>query len=129
MLVAMDDEGEPAPDSPEAAPPPGSPPKPEIRIRDLTRHRNCSVCGKPKTPYVEIEIDGVIEYTCRECYEGQVIELAACRSCGAAIEASDLFCGKCGAPRVVSCPSCGAEVGEDDRFCGKCGAAFTLPPS
>lgn len=112
-----DEAREPPPEPTEA-----SPPRPTLKIRDLTdRPGGCSVCGKPKPRYIEIEVDGVLEYTCRECYEGQVIELAACRKCGAAIEAPDNFCGKCGTPRAVKCPSCGSEVDEEDRFCGKCG--------
>lgn len=106
-------------------PPPtdAPPPKPDIRIRDLTEGpRGCSVCGQVREPYIEIEVDGVIEYTCRECYEGEVGELAACRQCGAALEPEDRFCGKCGTPRTRTCPSCGAELGEADGFCGKCGA-------
>ncbi|MEK6852123.1 MAG: zinc ribbon domain-containing protein, partial [Candidatus Thermoplasmatota archaeon] len=60
------------------------------------------------------------------CYEGQVVvELTACRSCGAALEAADAFCGKCGTPRVAKCESCGAAANEEDRFCGKCGAKVT----
>ena len=115
------------PDEPEdevrRPPEPVSPPKPDLRIRDLgVRPRGCSVCGEPKAPHIEIEVDGVLEYTCRECYEGQVIELAACRSCGAALEAADGFCGKCGAPRQRACPACAADLADGDRFCGKCGA-------
>ncbi len=99
------------------------PPRPELRIRDLgTRPRGCSVCGKEKKPYVEIEVDGVLEYTCQECYEGQVIELAACRGCGGALEPGDAFCGRCGTARLANCPSCGTALAEEDRFCGKCGA-------
>ena len=119
----MDPE-EPEDDVPPVEPPapPAAPPKPELRIRDLgTRPRGCNVCGKAKPPHIEIEVDGVLEYTCKECYEGQVIELAACRSCGAAMESADHFCGKCGTPRIAKCSSCGAEVGEEDVFCGKCG--------
>ena len=111
------------PEPPETSVPP---PKPELRIRDLgTRPRGCSVCGKEKAPYVEIEVDGILEFTCQECYEGQVIELAACRKCGAALEGGDHFCGRCGAPRQAACPSCGTELDEEDRFCGKCGARIT----
>ena len=121
----MDSE-EPEDDGPEAPTPVTSPPKPELKIRDLGERRwGCSVCGKPKPPHIEILVDGVFEYTCRECYEGQVVELAACRSCGTALEAADAFCGKCGAARVVKCGSCGAAVGEADRYCGKCGAKVT----
>ncbi len=119
---------EPDPDVPETPPPaaPAPPPKPEIRIRDLgARPRGCSVCGEVKEPFIEIEVDGVLEYTCQECYEGQVIEITACRSCGAAMEPADAFCGKCGTPRRMTCPSCGAAAGDDDRFCGKCGTKLT----
>ena len=122
----MDDE-EPGefPEPPQPTPP-AAPPKPEIRIRDLgSRPRGCSVCGQPKPPFIEIEVDGVPEYTCRECYEGQVIVLTACRSCGGALEAADNFCGKCGTPRVAKCASCGTDLDEEDRFCGKCGAKVT----
>ena len=112
-----------APTPPET---PTPPPKPEIRIREYgARPRGCSVCGKEKPPHIEIEVDGILEYTCRECYEGQVIEIVACRSCGAAMEPGDHFCGKCGTPRLLSCPSCGVQVDEEDRFCGKCGARVT----
>ena len=111
---------------PEPPTTPIPPPKPELRIRDLgTRPRGCSVCGQAKPAHVEIEVDGVLEYTCKECYEGQTIELAACRSCGSALEPGDQFCGKCGGPRAFACPSCGADVGEEDRFCGRCGAKIT----
>ena len=110
---------------PDAEPEPAAPTKPELRIRDLGERRGCSVCGKEKPPHIEILVDGAFEYTCRECYEGQVIELAACRTCGAALEAVDEFCGKCGTPRVLKCASCGTEAGPEDRFCGKCGAKVT----
>lgn len=126
-MTALDPEDEA--DEPEIVRPPEPPetpvppPRPELKIRDLgVRPSACSVCGKPKPPYVEIEVDGVPEYTCKECYEGQVIELAACRACGAALEPGDAFCGRCGAARPTKCGSCGAPVTEDDRFCGKCGA-------
>lgn len=119
-----EDEGPQRPPEPPAEP--VAPPKPELKIRDLgTRPKGCAVCGKPKAPYIEIQVDGVLEYTCRECYEGQVIEVAACRGCGAAMELSDAFCGKCGAPRLLRCPSCDAEAAPEDRFCGKCGAPVT----
>lgn len=126
----MSDEGEES--DPAEAPQsqaPSPPARPDIKIRDLTGQRTCSVCGKEKAPYIEIEVDGVIENTCRECYEGQVIELAACRACGAALEVADQFCGRCGASRVIECPACGTAVGEEDRFCGKCGAKVTTVPS
>ncbi|HEV8593916.1 MAG TPA: zinc ribbon domain-containing protein [Thermoplasmata archaeon] len=120
----MDPEDE-APERPEI-PAPTAPPKPELRIRDLTdRPRGCNVCGKAKPAFIEIEVDGVLEYTCQGCYEGQVIELTACRKCGAAMEPADHFCGKCGTPRLMACASCGNELDEEDRFCGKCGTKVT----
>lgn len=113
-------------DLPETPSSPAPPAKPEIRIRDLTgRPRGCNVCGKPKPAFIEIEVDGVREYTCRECYEGEVVELVACRRCGGALSAGDRFCGKCGAARLDRCPACEAPAQEGDRFCGKCGAAIT----
>jgi len=125
----VEPEDEAPPDEPPSVRPPEPPttavppPKPELKIRDLGRRpRGCSVCGQPKPPYVEIEVDGVPEYTCRECYEGQVIELTACRRCGAALEASDQFCGTCGTPRQAACATCGTELAGEDSFCGKCGA-------
>ena len=126
----MDDQGE-GPELPRPPPPqtPAPPPRPDIKIRDLTRQRNCSVCGKEKAPYIEIEVDGVIEYTCKDCYEGQVIEISACRACGGGLEEADRFCGRCGTPRAVTCPACSADVGDEDGFCGKCGAKVTRPPS
>ncbi len=121
----MDPEDE-APGPPPESPEPAAPPRPELRIRDLTaRPRGCSVCGKSKPAYIEIEVDGVPEYTCQECYEGQVIELTACRKCGTALEGGDNFCGKCGTPRLLRCSSCGSELDEEDRFCGKCGTRLT----
>lgn len=125
----MDDKGE-GPEFPGPPPPATStPPRPDLKIRDLTRQRNCSVCGKEKAPYIEIEVDSVLEYTCRECYEGQVIEIAACRSCGAALEAADQFCGRCGTKHRIACAACGSDLGDGDGFCGRCGAKVTSTPS
>lgn len=131
----MNHEGE-EPDFAESPPPqaPSAPERPDIIIRDLTGRRTCSVCRKEKAPYIEIEVDGVVESTCRECYEGriveeQVIEVTSCRTCGAAVEVADRFCGRCGALRVVACPACGTAVAEEDRFCGKCGSKLTPSPS
>ena len=130
MVVAMNDEGlEPDPAEYFQSQAPPAPARPDIKIRDLTGLRTCSVCGKEKASYIEIEVDGVVENTCKECYEGQVIEISACRACGAALEASDGFCGRCGTSRALACPTCGTAVGEGDRFCGKCGSKVTPSPS
>src|SRR6516225_7941499 len=45
-----------------------------------------------------------------------------CRQCGAAVEASQRFCGECGAP-VGGCPSCGAPIIAGKKFCHACGQA------
>jgi len=48
-----------------------------------------------------------------------------CPSCGAALEADDMFCRKCGTRLMAAaaCPSCGATLLSDDAFCPKCGTA------
>ena len=127
VFRSMDEGPEtPPPERPPEPPPEPPPPREEIKIRDLgSRPRGCSVCGKDKEPYIQFEVDGVLEYTCKECYEGEVIELVACRKCGAAMDAKDKFCGKCGAPRAVRCASCGADLRNEDQFCGKCGTTVT----
>jgi class 3 adenylate cyclase/predicted ATPase len=46
-----------------------------------------------------------------------------CDQCGAPAEASERFCGQCGAP-LAGCPSCGAPVLSGRRFCTSCGHAL-----
>jgi len=120
---------EPPPESPAPAPP-----KVELRIVDYSTKRvnpNCSVCGRQKDRYLEIETSTSIEYTCRDCYERTTHRptmrpapkpSASCRKCGTVMEMSDNFCGKCGNPAVLKCSACSAEVDEEDKFCAKCGA-------
>ncbi len=46
-----------------------------------------------------------------------------CPSCGASLEADDMFCRKCGQRlSPAACTSCGASLLPDDEFCPKCGA-------
>ena len=49
-----------------------------------------------------------------------------CSGCGAAMEADDAFCSKCGKPAGGSafCTKCGAAVQPGSLFCGKCGQAL-----
>lgn len=109
---------------------PPAPPKPELRIVDFSEKKInpfCSICGLEKDRFVEVEVKGVIEYTCRDCYRrsrgGPAIPPAmSCRRCGAAMVIGDNFCGKCGAPAVLRCTACNNEVDEEDMFCAKCGA-------
>jgi hypothetical protein len=116
--------------------PPAPPPKAEIKIVDASSKRRgkaCVVCGRPKPPYVEVDVDGVGEYTCQDCYELQAQGLSAevaayCVTCGAALLAGDHFCGRCGTPAALRCPKCGARPQEEDAFCGKCGAALRAAP-
>ncbi|HTD80753.1 MAG TPA: zinc ribbon domain-containing protein [Thermoplasmata archaeon] len=120
---------------PPAPAPPGPPPRAEIKIVDASvrgRGKACVVCGRAKPSYIEVEIDGVVEYTCRDCYElqsqglsGEVI--AFCTKCGTALLKGDNFCGRCGTPASLRCPKCGARPEEEDAFCGKCGAALRPP--
>ena len=101
------------------------PPKPEIRIVDFSEKKinpYCTVCGKKKERYLEIEVDGVVEYTCKECYTGSgQIVVITCKNCSSEMEQGDNFCSQCGAPAVIRCSSCNAEIEEEDKFCAKCG--------
>ena len=102
--------------------PPAPPPRAEIKIVDASirrRGRACVVCGRAKPAYIEVEIDGVVEYTCRDCYELQAQGLSG--------EVTQ-FCTKCGTPAALKCPKCGARPDEEDGFCGKCGAALRPSP-
>jgi hypothetical protein len=107
----------------------------------------CSVCGVTKAPYICIDINGVTEATCEECYNrsmGKIAEpkvqppppppppeiiqkekeQAFCPNCGAKVKAEDVFCGKCGKPvkEELKCVGCGTKVEPGDVFCRKCGA-------
>lgn len=121
----VDPEPGPEADADDAPERPAPPAREEIRIVEFAakqRSKGCSICGRSGDPYIEIEVDGVLEYTCRECYEGpRARPDAFCRSCGAALRPGDNFCGRCGAPTPVRCDGCDSEVDEEDRFCGKCG--------
>ena len=129
------DEGEEEFDLPSPPAPPAAPSRPELRIVEATkrRARTCVVCGRSRPAYVEIEIDGVVEYTCQDCYELQSQGLSSevtefCTKCGAAILKGDHFCGRCGTPAALRCPKCGARPEEEDAFCGKCGAPLRASP-
>ena len=120
---------------PRPPPPPAPPPRPEIKIVDAAvrrRGKACIVCGRPRPAYIEVEIDGTMEYTCRDCYELQSQGLSPevaeyCTKCGTALLKGDHFCGRCGMPAALRCPRCGARPEEEDAFCGKCGAPLRAP--
>jgi len=113
---------------------PVAPPRPELRIVDFsTKKINpfCTVCGLEKDRYLEVEVRGVIEYTCKDCYRRSrgapaMPPAATCRKCGNPMLAGDNFCGKCGNPAVLKCTACNNEVEEEDRFCAKCGAKLSF---
>jgi len=118
----------------EPAPPP-PPNRPELRIVEATKRRAkaCVVCGRSKPAYVGVEIDGVVENTCQDCYELRAQGLSSevsefCAKCGAALLKGDHFCGRCGTPASLRCPRCGARPEEEDAFCGKCGAPLRAAP-
>ena len=122
----MDEEELPTEDYPEE--PEAKPPKEEIRIVEMSDlsgepvEKNCRVCGKLKPIYVEIESEGVVEYTCKECFEKDVsYQGKVCKKCEAPLSVDDAFCGKCGTPTENKCGECGAVAKDDDAFCGKCG--------
>ena len=106
------------------------PPKPELQIIDFSRKRinpYCIVCGMEKDRYLEVETNGVIEYTCKSCYaKSHLVPVSptaiSCGSCGAPMAVGDNFCGKCGVPAILRCVACNNEVDEEDRFCAKYGA-------
>ncbi|NLH96414.1 MAG: zinc ribbon domain-containing protein [Clostridiaceae bacterium] len=75
-----------------------------------------------------------------KAYREKIAELKgikSCINCGAEMERTQLFCGKCGTknelpqddtaapaaeqPAKPTCPSCNAEVGEGAAFCTNCG--------
>ncbi len=122
----MDEEQLLPPDEPEEPQP--QEPKESIRIVDMSSgdpepsEKVCRVCGQLKPVYVEVESDGVIEYTCEGCFQKDVAPLTkTCRECDAQVDHDDAFCGKCGKPTELKCGECGSTAREDDAFCGKCG--------
>jgi hypothetical protein len=115
---------EPDPEEPEP-----TPPKEEIRIVEMsesgeaTMEKMCKVCQELKPAYVEVESEGVIEYTCKNCFEKDVADTGkSCWSCDTSIKDDDAFCGKCGSPAEKKCSECGEPAKDDDAFCGKCGS-------
>ena len=124
---SMEDQGPPLPEPPE--PVVAEAARPEIRLRDMSVPRGCTVCGREREPYVRSEIKGRMEYTCRSCFTGEpdpvpavtATAAPACAACSAPLEPTDAFCGVCGAPAQRNCGTCGKPYGIDDGFCGKCG--------
>jgi hypothetical protein len=65
------------------------------------------------------------------------VQEARCSACGAAIEAEQGFCAKCGSDLGVAvpspaatCPQCGGGIDlEHDAFCATCGAPVSRPPN
>ena len=53
-----------------------------------------------------------------------------CANCGAALEAGQTFCPKCGAPKKTPersvCTKCGAELQKGQEFCPNCGQKVAL---
>ncbi|MFQ6127615.1 MAG: zinc ribbon domain-containing protein [Thermoplasmata archaeon] len=102
-----------------------APLKEPLKIREYSEIQQqglCIVCGQAKEPYVQIEYEDKVEYTCEECYRKSAEEsIPKCGDCGAALKKGDRFCGKCGSKQDQSCPKCGAKIASEDIFCGKCG--------
>lgn len=125
----MDEEQLLPPDEPEE--PESHAPKEEIRIVDMSGadgepvDRVCRVCGLLKPVYVEVESQGIVEYTCKECFQKDVAPpTKTCRECSAPVKQDDAFCGKCGKPTELRCGECGSTAKEGDAFCGKCGSTL-----
>lgn len=58
--------------------------------------------------------------------EAKLVEV--CANCGAALEAGQEFCPKCGTPKKKKnvCGKCGAELQDGQEFCPKCGQKVGL---
>lgn len=72
----------------------------------------------------------------------EVRNVQLCPGCGAEVDHSGRFCGRCGAELPVSepqpapaqpehpvCPGCGAAVDPESAFCGSCGARLGQDPA
>jgi hypothetical protein len=97
----------------------------EIKIKDYSIYKPCAKCGEIKVPYIELEVDGKIEATCRECYEGKYTEPKEgrrCPSCATAAQEGDNFCAKCGDRLHLICPTCGMRADLGDKYCRQCGS-------
>jgi hypothetical protein len=97
--------------------------KEEIRIKDFSAYKKCIVCGEMKIPYIELEVNGAFECTCRDCYEKDSSPkvLMKCPSCSTECEGDDHFCWKCGARMQLICPTCGSKGDTGDKYCRQCG--------
>jgi hypothetical protein len=53
---------------------------------------------------------------------GAPLQGVTCPHCGAAAQAGDRFCSRCGQSLSLTCAACGTPAHPDDRFCARCGA-------
>jgi hypothetical protein len=95
----------------------------EIKIKDFSEYKKCSVCGELKVPYIEVESSGGAEFTCADCYESIYSQGAKlkCPSCESECPEEDNFCWKCGYRLRLICATCGFKSDTDDKFCRRCG--------
>lgn len=95
----------------------------EVKIKDYSAFKPCSVCGEAKVPYIEIEFNGIVERTCKDCYEAQYTPKLKlrCPSCSSECVEEDNFCWKCGFRLHLICPTCGSKGDIGDKFCRQCG--------
>jgi len=99
-------------------------PREELKIKDFSVYKPCSICSENKVSYIELEVDGKIESTCKECYEGISTPKpkVSCPSCASECEGDDNFCWRCGERLCLICPTCGEKSDIGDKFCRQCGS-------
>ena len=97
--------------------------KEEIRIKDFSAYKRCVVCGEQKIPYIELEVNGKLECTCRDCYDAQYAQKTdvKCPSCTSFCGEGDNFCWKCGNRLQLICATCGSKGDPGDKYCRQCG--------
>lgn len=85
--------------------------------------------GRAPAPESPALTDSDIEQLVRRLRLARSGDGLYCPACGAAHQAADRYCGRCGntLPQTQSaavasiCPACGAGLREGDLFCARCG--------
>ena len=105
--------------------------KTEIKAGDAVKV--CPSCGIPHHDACWTENSGCTTPDCpeRHCEEQQTTPAEVCGMCGASLGDGQVFCPKCGTPRVAlkkkECSNCGAKLEDDQQFCSKCGTKVDAP--
>lgn len=101
---------------------------------DASREERCSVCDQLKPPFIEMEVDNGVEYTCQECFNAQVsganaatapVSAQAEENVSSASKEEDA--GKIpvkDAKTFDECKHCAKPLEPGDMFCGGCGKSI-----